>query len=148
MPFRVKVRAVIWVGERLVVHRSQRLGEERISLPGGRVNSRESVTDALVREAREELGLDIEVGDLLFAAEIIDTYSRQDVELIFDARFLGDVDGDALSLIDPLSADAEKVFPPVLDDLARCRADNQLRNENKTWLGNLYEAVPSTFWAR
>lgn len=71
MPARVKVRAVIWVDERVVVHRELRRGVPQVTLPGGRVVERESVMDALRREVLEEVGLEIEVGDLLFAAEVM-----------------------------------------------------------------------------
>jgi hypothetical protein len=48
MPARVKVRAVIWVDERVVVHRVQRRGALHVTLPGGRLDERESVTDASI----------------------------------------------------------------------------------------------------
>ncbi len=50
----MKVRAVIWVEERVVVHREHRRGELHVTLPGGRVNERESVTEALRREVCED----------------------------------------------------------------------------------------------
>ena len=56
MPARVKVRAVIWIDDQIAVHRTERRGHQHVTLPGGRVNERESVTAALHREVREELG--------------------------------------------------------------------------------------------
>jgi ADP-ribose pyrophosphatase YjhB (NUDIX family) len=67
----VNVRAVIWVDGGIVVHKSRHRGEERMSLPGGRVKERETAEAALVREVREETGLDIAVGPLLYVAEVV-----------------------------------------------------------------------------
>lgn len=134
----MKVRAAIWVQDKLVVHRTSRLGKERMTLPGGWVGKRESVTDALDRELDEELGVTVDIGDLLFAAEVLNSTSRQDVELIFAATLAKDVDPSGLSLIDPTGPDAERVLPPVVDqlvDLQKGATDSGTR-----WLGNLYQA--------
>jgi ADP-ribose pyrophosphatase YjhB (NUDIX family) len=133
MPARLKVRAVIWVGERVVVHRAQRRGHSHITLPGGRVNDRESVTAALRREVREELGLEIEIGDLLFAAEVLSGARRQDVELVFEAQLSGPVDERQLDLVDPQEASV-RVLPPLLSEIAEERRDGV----PKRWLGNIY----------
>jgi ADP-ribose pyrophosphatase YjhB (NUDIX family) len=143
MSARVKVRAAIWVEGWLVVHRHQVRGEPRQTLPGGWLNDRESVTDALRREVDEEIGLEIEVGDLLFAAEVLNSASRQDVELIFAASFLGEVDPATLHLVDPLSPEANDVLPPVLGELARYR-DGQSPPGATLWLGNLYQSGRSS----
>jgi len=137
MSARVKVRAAIWVQDKLVVHRTSRLGKERMTLPGGWVGRRESVTDALIREVKEELGITIDVGDLLCAAEVINTVSRQDVELIFDVSAPDDLDSTQLTLVDPLSPEAERVLPPVLGQLAEQR-DPASTGGGPRWLGNLY----------
>ena len=39
----VNVRAVIWVDGGLLVHKVRHRGEERVTLPGGRVKERETV---------------------------------------------------------------------------------------------------------
>ncbi|MGO9752374.1 MAG: NUDIX domain-containing protein [Solirubrobacteraceae bacterium] len=139
MPVSVKVRAVIWVDERVVVHRAHRRGELHVTLPGGRVNERESVTDALRREVREEVGLDVEVGDLLLAAEVVSGARLQDVELVFEARSLDPIDGQRLDLVDPADPAALEVLPPVLAELARRRGSPA----GARWLGNIYAPAGS-----
>ena len=67
------VGAVVWSesGEILLIRRSNppRLGEW--SLPGGKVEFGETLRTALVREVREETGLEVEIVDLIDTAEII-----------------------------------------------------------------------------
>jgi len=138
MSARVKVRAVIWVQDKLVVHRTTRLGKERLTLPGGWVGRRESVTEALARELDEELGITVEIGDLLCAAEIVNSSSRQDVELIFAATAPVGFDASKVTLIDPHGPQADHVLPPVLDQLAQRRGLGIATWPR--WLGNLYLA--------
>jgi 8-oxo-dGTP diphosphatase len=67
------VGAVVWNDEAevLLIRRSKppRLGEW--SLPGGKVEFGETLRAALLREVREETGLDVQIVDLLDTAEII-----------------------------------------------------------------------------
>jgi 8-oxo-dGTP diphosphatase len=137
---RVKVRAVIWMEGKLVVYRSKRRGLERTTLPGGRVNAYESVTDALVREVLEEIGITIEVGELLCVAEVLNSTSIQDVELVFAARALEPIDDDWLELVDPLAPEAEAVLPPIVARLVRGRFTERPSPEAALWLGNVYRA--------
>lgn len=138
MPARVKVRAVIWIGDKLAVNRSSRIGQERLTLPGGWVGTRESVTDALVREVEEELGITIEVGDLLCAGEVVDSGSRQDVELIFAVSAPDTLDASQLTLVDPTGPQADAVLPPVLRQLAEQRQARERGQDTPRWLGNVH----------
>jgi len=56
-------------GRLLLVRRSTEPGLGRWSVPGGRVEPGESVTEALVREVLEETGLMVEPGGLVGAVE-------------------------------------------------------------------------------
>ncbi|MGC4951699.1 NUDIX domain-containing protein [Actinomadura citrea] len=58
------------------------------SLPGGKVEEAEPLAEALVREMREETGIDVEVGRLLYVCDHI----RSDVHVLhitFEARRVG-----------------------------------------------------------
>lgn len=134
MGARVQVRAIIWADEGVVVHRVTRLGHEHVTLPGGRVNARESVVSALEREVREELGIEVVVGDLLYAGEVLSGARRQDVELVFEARPRRPADLDGLPVVDP-SQPGCQVLPPVLPALM---ASRQAGGDHPRWLGNLF----------
>lgn len=71
----VGVGAVIWNdrGEIVLIRRGQepRLGEW--SIPGGRLEWGESVREAIVREVREETGLEVEIAGLI---DVVDSVTR------------------------------------------------------------------------
>lgn len=56
--------------ELLLIKRRDAPSAGRWTLPGGRVEEGESLRDAARREAREETGIDLEIGELLGTAEI------------------------------------------------------------------------------
>ncbi|REE64022.1 ADP-ribose pyrophosphatase YjhB (NUDIX family) [Streptomyces sp. 3212.3] len=61
-------------------------GPRSWSLPGGRVENGETLADALVREMREETGIDVEVGRLLYLCD----HTRAHVaHITFEARRIG-----------------------------------------------------------
>jgi mutator protein MutT len=60
----VSVKGVIVDGDRVVVLRNER---DEWELPGGRLEVGESIHECLVREVREELGIDVTAGPLLDA---------------------------------------------------------------------------------
>jgi 8-oxo-dGTP diphosphatase len=71
----VAVGAVIWNerGEIVLIRRGQepRLGEW--SIPGGRLEWGESVREAILREVREETGLEVEIVGLI---DVVDSVTR------------------------------------------------------------------------
>jgi 8-oxo-dGTP pyrophosphatase MutT (NUDIX family) len=60
----ISLKAVIWQGERVVLLRSHR---GYWDLPGGKLERGEHLTEALIRECREELGIAVTPGPLLDA---------------------------------------------------------------------------------
>lgn len=61
------------------------------SLPGGKLEDGETMAGALVREMKEETGLDVEPGRLLY---VCDHLSAQVVHMTFEARRTGGIVGD------------------------------------------------------
>jgi ADP-ribose pyrophosphatase YjhB (NUDIX family) len=61
------------------------------SLPGGKLEDGETLAGALVREMKEETGLDVEPGRLLY---VCDHLPAQVVHMTFEARRVGGMLGD------------------------------------------------------
>ncbi|HVV88879.1 MAG TPA: NUDIX hydrolase [Solirubrobacterales bacterium] len=131
-PVSVRARAVIPYDGGIVVARERRHGKERLTLPGGRVAQGEGVAETAVREVHEETGLRIELGPLLYVAEVLASVRRQDLNLIFLARALGEPDR-AVDVVRP-DEDVE-VLPPILDRIRRDQASGW--EEMGVWLGNV-----------
>ena len=64
------------------------------SLPGGKVEEGETLAAALVREMREETGLDVEPGRLLYVCDHLPGNGTHVVHLTFEARRIGGMVGD------------------------------------------------------
>ena len=67
---RVRVTGVLVEGERLLLVRQAVTPTRGWSLPGGSVEPGETLETAMVREIKEETGLDVSVSRLLYLAEI------------------------------------------------------------------------------
>ena len=133
---KVKVRAVILDAGRLVVVREQRLGTTRTLLPGGRVKSGESTEEALVRELREELGIEVEVERLVYVAEVFAAHKIEEVNLVFLARPAQPLP-PTIELIDPLRSPENGLMPPIVGEIA---ADMERGwNGPARWLGNVWD---------
>jgi 8-oxo-dGTP pyrophosphatase MutT (NUDIX family) len=132
---RVKARAVIWIDGKLILAEQTRSGRRELSLPGGRVQTRESVFEALRREVAEETGLQVVPSRFLYASEIVESVVQQDLELTFLAHASGVPSLSGLRAIDLDDDDWPVVRPPILGHIAR---DASLDwRDTPRWLGNL-----------
>jgi mutator protein MutT len=100
-------------GRLLVVKRGHEPGAGLWSLPGGRIESGETDAEALVREIREETGLEIEPGPLLGAVR----RPVADGNVIDIRDYVATITGGTLIPGDD-AADARWVSAAELDSLA------------------------------
>jgi ADP-ribose pyrophosphatase YjhB (NUDIX family) len=134
-PVSVRARAVIPHGGGIVVAREQRHGKPHVTIPGGRVGQGEGAAGAALREVHEETGLAIELGPLLYVAEVIASVRRQDLNLIFLARIIGEPEGP-VDVVDPEEEGVE-ILPPILNRIRRDQAAGW--EEMGVWLGNVWQ---------
>ena len=98
---RIRVSAILSWGGRLLLCRHEKPGKEYWLLPGGGVNSGESLVDALHRELREEVGIFDEIpveGPVAIADSIAPqrTFAAKHVVHII---FAGDLEGRSLETV-------------------------------------------------
>jgi ADP-ribose pyrophosphatase YjhB (NUDIX family) len=133
---RVKVRALIPYDDKVGVDRSTRAGKPHVALPGGRVKRWETTEEALVREVREELGMDVRLERLLYVFEATSPHRLEDLNLVFLATPIHELEPSQLDLVDPRSA--ADVQPPILDLVAHDLETGL--PQSPRWLGNLWRA--------
>jgi len=116
---RIRVSALLRWGGQILLCRHEKPGKEYWLLPGGGVDSGESLTDALYRELEEELGIDEEVpveGPVCIVDSIAPKrtlYSKHVVHIVF----AGDLSGRSLEAVrsEDVAVRGHRLFG--LDDL-------------------------------
>jgi ADP-ribose pyrophosphatase YjhB (NUDIX family) len=88
---RVRVTGVVIEDGRILLLNQDTGTGRSWSLPGGKLEAGETLAEALVREMKEETGLDVELGRLLY---VCDHVPAEVVHMTFEARRTGGTLGD------------------------------------------------------
>lgn len=75
-------------------------------LPGGNPDAGEALTEALARELKEELGIDVRVGNLVMAGEVLAFNKKEDT---LHCLFWVDLDSDAIPEINQKETTAQAI---------------------------------------
>jgi 8-oxo-dGTP diphosphatase len=145
---RIRVSAILrWRGQ-LLLCRHEKPGKEYWLLPGGGVNSGESLTDALQRELDEELGIaaDIPVEGPVLICDSIDPH-RPVRKHVVHIVFAGDLTGRSLEAVQsrdaavrghrlfaPGDLDGVVVHPPIQRFLRRWRPGDPTAYLGSLWV--------------
>ena len=78
-------------GEILLTRRNIEPFKGQWCLPGGHIDENEKALDAVIREAKEETGLDFEAEFFVYADEIIPEYDWHAVVLVFAGKGRGEL---------------------------------------------------------
>ena len=145
---RIRVSAILRWEEQLLLCRHEKPGKEYWLLPGGGVNSGESLTDALQRELAEELGIpsDVPIEGPVAICESIDP-QRPVRKHVVHIVFAGDLTGRSLEAVQSLDAavrghrlftpdelDAVVVHPPIQRFLRRWRPGDPTAYLGSLWV--------------
>jgi ADP-ribose pyrophosphatase YjhB (NUDIX family) len=96
----VRVTGVVIEDDRILLLNQDTDTGRTWSLPGGKVEERESLAAALVREMREETGLEVEPGRLLYVCDHLPGSGTHVVHLTFEARVVGGTAGEVAAGLD------------------------------------------------
>jgi ADP-ribose pyrophosphatase YjhB (NUDIX family) len=94
---KVRVTGVVIEDDRILLLDQDTDGGRSWSLPGGRVEEGESLAGALVREMREETGLEVEPGRLLYVCDYLPGDGVHIIHVTFEAQRTGGVFGAVIS---------------------------------------------------
>jgi ADP-ribose pyrophosphatase YjhB (NUDIX family) len=89
---RVRIAIIIIHNNRILLVKHRKNGKEYWLLPGGGLENNETIENCAVREIREETGLNISLGKLVFTSESINPDGSKHIVNMFFMGFLKDIE--------------------------------------------------------
>jgi len=138
----IRTRAVIFDenGKVLVQHHSSSK-PDFYRLPGGGVKFREKIEDCLIREIKEETGLNAKVDRLLWVRDFLDQFHYHSIEMFFLATIIGGKfkptpEAENIELLFMTLEELEKVvfYPKAFIPKLKLLKDNRNRIEENPYI--------------
>jgi len=107
---RVRVAALAVKKEKILLARHVKANRSAFLLPGGGMESGEAAAESLLRELREEAGVDARIGDLRY---VMEAHSPDGKRHILQLVFAVNIDGEIGASLDPRVA--ECAWHPIND---------------------------------
>jgi ADP-ribose pyrophosphatase YjhB (NUDIX family) len=146
---KVRVAAVIVDDANVLLITHRRRGRTYWTLPGGGLEEGETLEACLIREIKEETGLDVELRLLLFVTDVIPESNPGEhrVNLIFHAAIAGgqltsghseriDETLDRVEFVPLDSLPTLRLYPPIVEEVAQAFAEGF--GGATLYLGNLW----------
>ena len=70
MPINIRPAVLIIENQQILTMQYQYGGQEVYNLPGGNLELGEHLSDALMREMHEELGIEVSIGEMILVGEV------------------------------------------------------------------------------
>lgn len=107
---KVRPSALIIENNHVLLLRYNYSGNDVFALPGGNPDPGETLPQVIERELSEELGIEVEVGEMLMVGEVLSSLAKGDVlHCIFRAQIVG-----GIPIINPTHTTAlEIVWQPI-----------------------------------
>ena len=86
--FEIRVRTMIVDNDKILLVKERKPFEENWETPGGGLKSNETIEEALEREAKEELGMEIKIGKIVDAVMHTFPDGNKTIHLIYNAKIL------------------------------------------------------------
>lgn len=87
MPINIRPAVLIIENQQILTMQYQYGGQEVYNLPGGNLELGEHLSDALMREMHEELGIEVSIGEMILVGELyFEDRKKHTLHLLFEGK--------------------------------------------------------------